>query len=47
VLPGNITAKIGIDAAIPEKGSHSFEMTDIPEEAVAKVEAILAKYLRN
>jgi 2,5-furandicarboxylate decarboxylase 1 len=47
VLPGNITAKIGIDATIPEKGSHAFEKIDIPEEAVAKAETILARYLRK
>jgi len=47
VLPGNITAKIGIDATIPAKGSHSFEKIDIPEEAVAKARSLLAKHLRH
>ena len=47
VLPGNITAKIGIDATKPEEGSHSFEKIDIPEEAVAKAGRLLQPYFRR
>ncbi|MFH0812711.1 MAG: UbiD family decarboxylase, partial [Pseudomonadota bacterium] len=46
VLPGNITAKIGIDATKPEEGSHSFEKIDIPEEIMAKAETMLARYIK-
>jgi 2,5-furandicarboxylate decarboxylase 1 len=46
VYPGNITAKIGIDATKPEEGTHSFEKIDIPEEFMERAKTILRRHIK-